>query len=371
MSVKLRPYRNGGFEVDISIRLATGERIRERRTQKTSRSVAQRWGEERERHLLLNGQSKPKANVPTLKEFVPRYLSDYARANRQKPSSVAAKETILRTHLVPMFGRLPLSAITDAEVQRLKLHLRSKAPKTVNNILTVLSSALKNALAWGLITSLPCTIRLVPVPKPATYCHDFAEFEQLVKSAKAIDSSTGLLVLLGGEAGLRSGEMIALQWQDVDLDKRCLSIHRSSWNGCVTSPKNGRPRTVPMTDRLTKALQQHRHSLGPNVLCQQDGTPLTRQQVQYRVKRAARLAGVSWGVHLLRHTFCSHLAMRGAPVGSIQALAGHQHLSVTERYMHHTPAVLESAIAMLEQTRRGIDEGETAETGGSAPQKFF
>ncbi len=69
------------------------------------------------------------------------------------------------------------------------------------------------------------------------------------------------------------------------------------------------------------------------------------------MKRAARRAHVPEGVHLLRHTFCSHLAMRGAPARAVQELAGHSELSMTQRYMHLSPAALESAIELLD--RRG------------------
>src|SRR5204862_8050682 len=83
-------------------------------------------------------------------------------------------------------------------------------------------------------------------------------------------------------------------------------------------------------------------------ICDEDGKAYSRQQVQYRVKKAARKANVSDGVHVLRHTFCSHLAMRGAPARAIQELAGHSELGMTQRYMHLSPAALDSAIQLLE-----------------------
>jgi site-specific recombinase XerD len=55
------------------------------------------------------------------------------------------------------------------------------------------------------------------------------------------------------------------------------------------------------------------------------------------------------GVHILRHTFCSHLAMRGAPARAIQEFAGHADLSMTQRYMHLSPAALDAAIRLLEE----------------------
>ena len=54
------------------------------------------------------------------------------------------------------------------------------------------------------------------------------------------------------------------------------------------------------------------------------------------------------GPHMLRHTFCSHLAMRGAPARAIQELAGHADLTTTQRYMHLSPAAIDSAIRLLE-----------------------
>ncbi len=98
MSVTVRPYRRGGWEVDIRFRLPNGRRYRERgKAPGTSKSAAQRWAENRERHLLLHGpEDKPELakEVPSLKEFATRFLEEHAEANRQKPSGVASKETI-------------------------------------------------------------------------------------------------------------------------------------------------------------------------------------------------------------------------------------------------------------------------------------
>ena len=80
-----------------------------------------------------------------------------------------------------------------------------------------------------------------------------------------------------------------------------------------------------------------------------DGVPFTHEIVRELVRRTARRAGVAkGGVHILRHTFCSHLAMRGAPARAIQELAGHQDLTTTQRYMHLSPAALDAAIRLLD-----------------------
>ena len=100
MSISIRPYSAGGWEVDIRIKLPDGTRIRDRTKAKgSSKAAALRWAEARARVLLTNGKPKRTAlaledfvaTVPTLAEFAPRFLEGYAQANRQKPSGIAAK----------------------------------------------------------------------------------------------------------------------------------------------------------------------------------------------------------------------------------------------------------------------------------------
>ena len=362
--VKIRPYRRGGWEVDIRVVLPDGSKRRERRrAPTTSKSGAQRWAETRERELLLQQPRRPRREVPTLTAFAPRFLDGYVRANRQKPSGIAGKESILRVHLIPQLGARRLDAITNEDVQRLKAHLSDRAPKTVNNVLSVLSRMLKVAVEWNILDGMPCQMRLLRVPQTQAEFYDFEDYSRLVEAAQAIHAQAYLVVLLGGDAGLRCGEMLALEWPDVDLRRRQLRIQRSDWRGNVTATKSGRPRAVPVTTRLEKALRGHKHLRGPRVLCHEDGSPLTHTSLRNLTQRAARKAGLAkHGLHLLRHTFCSHLSMRGAPARAIQELAGHRELSTTQRYMHLSPAAIESAIRLLEEPSPVSKFGEIVET---------
>ena len=270
MSVTIRPYRRGGWEVDIRVVAPDGTReFRERkRAPVSSRSAASRWAEGRERVLFDRLMKPPHDNappkeVPTLREFASRFIDGHARANRQKPSGVAAKEMILRVHLMPALGHRKLDTIKSEDVQQLKRRLSTKAAKTVNNILTVLNVLLKKAVDWDVIDRMPCAVTLLPVPKTSMSFHDFDEYERLVSAANALDTTAHLIVLLGGEAGLRCGEMIALEWCDVDLAKRQICVQRSDWNGQVTTPKGGRLRYVPLTLRLAAAFRGSSASAEP------------------------------------------------------------------------------------------------------------
>ncbi|MAE71168.1 MAG: site-specific integrase [Gemmatimonadetes bacterium] len=360
MSVSVR-FRDGrGWEVDIILLMPDGQKIRERRKAPvSSRSAALRWGQARERELLMNGLVKPRRVPPTLAEFAPRFVEGWARANRHKPSGVAAKETILRVHLVPFLGSRRLDEITDEHVQRLKSHLAKKARSTSNNILSVLSKMLKVAVEWGEIERMPCSIHLLPIARSEAEFHDFEEYEWLVGASREVSAEAHLIVLLGGEAGLRCGEMMALEWTDVDFRRDRLKVERSEWKGHVTAPKGGRPRFVPMTARLGSTLRTHRHLRSPRVLCRSDDQPLTQKIVRNLVLRAARLANLAnRSVHVLRHTYCSHLAMAGVPARSIQELAGHADLSTTQRYMHLSPRAVDDAVRMLENAQ--ADQGRGA-----------
>ena len=363
MSVTIRPYVDGGWEVDIRVVLPDGAVIRERRKAPTaSKSAAQRWAEARERVLLVNGKPERAREVQrpptTLRDFAPRFLEGHAKANRLKASGIASKECALRIHLVPALGDKPLATITTEDVQHLKSALGTKSPKTVNNVLTVLNVLMRTAVEWEVIERVPCSIKMLRTPRTEASFYEFDQFERLIE-ASAREPQAHLVVLLGGEAGLRRGEMIALEWTDVNLTKRQLCVARSDWRGHVSAPKGGRIRHVPLTKRLAAALQAARHLRGPRVLCNDEGKPLTQKVVQVMMRRVARRANVKPGLHILRHTFCSHLAMRGAPARAIQELAGHQDLSTTQRYMHLSPAALDAAIRLLDgaaETRGGIVE---------------
>jgi hypothetical protein len=147
--------------VDIRVITPDGARqIRERKhAPVSSRTAAERWAEGRERVLFQRlmtppQETKPLKEVPTLREFAPRFVEGHARANRQKPSGIAAKELIIRVHLVPALGSL-----------------------------------LKKAVEWEVIDRMPCSIKLLPVPKPSTSFYDFDDYERLVTASKSTDVS--------------------------------------------------------------------------------------------------------------------------------------------------------------------------------------
>ena len=128
-----------------------------------------------------------------------------------------------------------------------------------------------------------------------------------------------------------------------------LTVRRSSWRGLVGPPKSGRDHKVPLTARLRAALKAHRHLRSDLVICHPDGSPFTQSAIEAALRFACKRSGLrSIGSHVLRHTFASHLAMRGAAPKAIQELVGHATLSMTLRYMHLAPSALYEAIGLLD-----------------------
>lgn len=332
----------------------------------TSKSAARRWGEERERYLLQHGpaaarrkrrdsgaEPEDEKEVPTLAAFTPRYIEGFCRANQQKPSTIYNKERILSQRLIPLLGDRRLDELGQEDIQKLKSSIAHLHPRTVNTTLGVLGSLLRAAEDWGVIDSVPVRIKRLKAPECTHEFYDFNVYEDLVQAAAKVSPETLLVTLIGGEAGLRMGEMAALEWTSIDLTRGHLVVEQSDWRGHLTVPKSGKPRRVPMTKRLTATLRDHRHLRGPRVLYRPDGRTLSGACVRDRLYAAQRRAVIKQkGPHILRHTFCSHLAMLGATAREIQLLAGHADLSTTQRYMHLSPATLEKTIGLLNRRQQ-------------------
>lgn len=360
MTTKIRPSRGGrGWEYDILFRWPEGGRFRERANAPvTSKSAAVRWVAAREAALLAAGKAAwvaskappvPDEPALTLGEFWPRVVRDHYRANRKKPSTIDAAESLFRLHIDPLLGTRALAAVTNADVAALKGRLAAMSAKSVNNTLSILSRCLRCAVEWGVLDTMPCRVALLPGTTPRFRWYEVHDYRRLVDAAAKVGARVHLLVLLGGSAGLRRGEIIALKWTDLDMARRMIHLERAMWRKHEETPKGGRGRSIPMTPELAAALAKHRHLQGERVLYSERGEELSNRTIRNWMAQAQRRAGLddTGAVHVLRHTFCSHLAAAGVPAKAIQELAGHADLATTLRYMHLSPSDRSSAMTAL------------------------
>src|SRR5262245_11206063 len=148
---------------------------------------------------------------------------------------------------------------------------------------------------------------------------------------------------------MRQGEVFALRWQDVDLVAGRITVRQNVVRGVIGTPKSGKPREIPLGDNVLAALKAHRHLRGPLVFCDLDGDMLTDSELKNPLTHACKRAGlrpVGW--HMLRHSFASHLAMRGATLRVIQELLGHASITMTMRYAHLAPEIARDAVRLLD-----------------------
>jgi integrase len=334
--------------VDVQVVDRSG---RLRRVQRVSpvnnRRAAERFEHEL-RESLLNSSDEPSCpsqSVPTFAAFAARFMATYAATNN-KPSEVEAKNSILRVHLLQAFGTCTLDRIGVAEVEEYKARKlkANMARKSINNQLTVLRKMLSTAVGWGVISSVP-RVRWLKTPAPQ---FDFLTLEEASRLIAAAPSDWRAPITIALRTGLRQGELRALRWSDVDLERGRIVVRRAVWRDIVSTPKNGRVREVPLSQQAAEALQEHSR-LGEMVFCSPDGSMLSKGAMKWPLWNACMNAGLrKIGWHTARHTFASHLVMRGAPIKAVQELLGHSTTEMTMRYAHLSPDARREAVRLLD-----------------------
>jgi len=365
--------------VDVTLEHPDGHAQRFRRLDaKWTQRDAEQWERDLS-HRVRSGtygkeaQQADVKRVPTLAEFETRFMT-YAE-NNNKPSTITVKGQHLRDHIIPAFGSWRLDAIRPADVEDFKAKLRRTlsqsrgrhpAPskwavkkrygkpagalcdKTCNNILGVLRSLLRLAADWEVIPKAP---KVKPF-KTGESPFDFLTFEEAGRLIAAADPEWRAAFLVAIKAGLRLGEIIGLQWSDLDLVQGKLNVRRTIWRGNIGTPKGGRARTVDLPASVVAELKRHRN-LQVYVFCHEDGSPFTEGEMGTPLSKALRLSGISReegriGWHDLRHTYGSHLAMRGVSLKAIQEQMGHSDIKMTLRYAHLSPESKQAAVQVLD-----------------------
>src|SRR5579871_3210193 len=179
------------------------------------------------RQLLLALGVSSESNAPTLREFAPRFIQQYARANRQRPSGIKSKLSHLVQHLLPLLGETALDRLSPEQVQAVKSALGSRSAKTVNNVLSTLSTILKVAVEWDVIQRMPVAIRSLPTLPASFRFYERTEYDRLQLGGRSAGVREFAVVVLGGDCGLRQAEMRALEWPDVDAARGQISVQRA------------------------------------------------------------------------------------------------------------------------------------------------
>lgn len=200
----------------------------------------------------------------TLGEYLERWLTDYAD-QAVKPPAAEWYRMMVRTNLAPNLGHIPLARLTPLDLQRYygqRLAEGRLSPASIRAQHRVLHKALGQAVKWGLV---PRNVADAAEP-PKAERHQMQtltveRIHALLEAAMA--TRRYALYLMAVSTGLRQGELLALRWDDVDLDTGTLSVRqtiaRRGDPGQFSSPKTHRStRPVALSPGLVAALKEHR-----------------------------------------------------------------------------------------------------------------
>lgn len=295
---------------------------------------------------LLNSQhDNTTERSPIFTDFVARWLATYVAINN-KPSEQRSKRRIVNGCLIPFFGKKRLNEIKIVDIESFKAKelQRGICAKTINNRLATLRKCLVTAIDWELLEQLP-KIQLLKVPQPKFRYLSESEV-QLISNASQSQVESAM-VIVAARTGLRFSELRAIEWDDINLETRQITVRRSAVGKDIGTPKNGRIRYLPLTNDATEALKGIKKGTG--LVFTFNGGMFVYWTALNRLQQTCVKVGIEpIGWHTLRHTFASQLVSRGASLKSVQDLLGHSTMNMTLRYAHLTPEVLRETISLLE-----------------------
>jgi integrase len=284
--------------------------------------------------------------MPTVREFAAQFL-DYQKS-RTKPLTHIQQKATIDTLLVPALGRLKLDQVARQHLDGLvTAWAENSKPKTINTRLGTVRRLLSLAVEWEIIPRVP-RMEFMKIGKEAPRFLTDAESTALLDAA---EPQWKAMILVALRTGLRVGELRGLQWADVDLERRVLHVRRTDPGRKTidaTKPKGNRDRIVPLTLESTVALAEMRPDktkptawVWPALERHYGETRMRARSEKgcwsavVRAAKKARLSNVGW--HTLRHTYASHLVMRGVPIRLVQQWLGHASVKETEKYAHLYP----------------------------------
>ena len=325
----------------------------------------------------------------TLGEFLGRWLKEYAWPNLA-PRTVEGYEHIIRRHLVPALGIIPLTQLKPEHLQRYcseKLvtgRCDSKgplSPRTVRHHHATLHDALQSAVKWGLLSRNPADAVSPPrSQRPRWHTLNEGDIGTLLEAAQKTPYCA--LFYLAIFTGMRRSELLALRWADVDLLLCKLYITRTLHhlrNGEIVfkTPKTAKGRRmIALSPSVALVLREHkgkreveRAMLGIRladddlIFGQLDGRPLLPDTVTHAWIKLVRQIGLS-GVRLhdARHSHASLMLKQGTHPKIVQERLGHASIQITlDTYSHVTPGLQEAAADRFDKMVSPKREGKVIE----------
>ena len=314
-------------------------------------------------------QITPEKKIPTFGEYARKSLDTYGETHL-KYSTIKGYDSIVRIHLAGFMDR-PINQITRPELKdfiygKLKDGL---ALATTTRIKALLSSLLNHALEDGLVIANPASRlgRLIKVKdckadvKPLTR----EEAQALLEAVGQHYPRYYPFFLCALRTGARLGELLGMEWGDVDFRGGFIEITRAYVKGRITTTKSGKSRRVDMSPQLAETLKELRTErkrealargwgkVPERVFVNEAGQVIDEGNLRGRVfYKALTKAGMRhMRIHDLRHTYASLLIQNGESLAYVRDQLGHHSIQITvDIYGHLIPGANRQAVAKLDDT---------------------
>jgi integrase len=348
----------------------TGKRNYLNKTIRGTKKDAQKWLNATLREIHLGVFVEPASE--SVNTFLDKWLEAAAKP-RLRQRTYEDYQALLRRYVRDELGKLKLSTLRPLDIQRLysKMQAQGLSARVIRYTHAVLSSALKQAVQWGLLSRNPA--QLVQLPKQTKTEMQALSAEQVARFLAACTGDRyATLFAFAITTGLRPEEYFALQWKDINLEQGTVMVQRAMVRNCgggwsLEEPKTSRSRrTLPLPASMIRAMVEHRHAqleerlrAGSEyqshdfVFATETGLPLMIQNLTRRhFKPALKRAGLSPSIRLydLRHTCATLLLSAGENAKVVSERLGHASITLTlDTYAHVLPDMQKAAADRLER----------------------
>ena len=285
---------------------------------------------------------KPKCEDKTFQEMIEKYLSEYSIS---KTPSGRLRDISIAKRLIPFFGNLMLKEITPLLIVNYKAQRRKAGakPATLERELCLMRRAFNLAVReWEWVSDNP--VLRVSKERFNNQIDRWLSLEEEEGLFNACPEWLRKIVVFALNTGMRQGEILDLQWPNVDLFRKTVAIMKS---------KNGEKRTIPINQKVLEVLiplSKVRHIKNSHVFSSQAGTRLEKRNLLRAFYQAIEKAEVqNFRFHDLRHTFATRLVQSGIDIYTVAKLLGHKDIRMTQRYAHHSTESLRGGVEVLDR----------------------
>lgn len=324
--------KKGGFQSKIDAQIALKDVITEKNTEITIQKLSQEY---LTRHCALNC----------------------------KPSTISLYESYLNCNLKDL-KRLKAKNITKRDVESLVLSLKNQgiSNKTINGIVTFLQAMLNYAVDNDFISKNPIAkFKKLPVVKPTIHFLNELQIKIFLMLAKEYTPTYYAFFFTAIHTGMRRGELLALEWADIDFKRGKIRINKQIYRGVIQSTKTGKERFIDISNNLAEVLKNHKADckiLSKYVFHNSDGKPLhawNMEETYFKplLRMCNKILDAENQIeklkfHDLRHTYATFLLSKNIPIKYVQEQLGHSTARMTlDTYASVLPSIKNDAMDIL------------------------